>query len=234
LVGGVLLGGLVWLLINIFSAIIFRKTSDQSVGVVRVIFGGLGACLGLVSGCLILALGAWAVRWVGSVQEGMHTSLSPRKKPGSPNAGESSPETLFTTLKSALDHSSTGNLLKSLDPIAPDKYRLLAKMGQIAADPAALERLMAQPNLQPLLHNANVRALRSDTELRDAIQEKDIWKILQNPRIQAAARDSQILHVLRSLNLEKALNEALAGPVSGGVESPKTPGAPEKKRVPPR
>jgi hypothetical protein len=107
-------------------------------------------------------------------------------------------------------------------------------MGQIAADPAALERLMAQPNLQPLLHNANVRALRSDTELRDAIQEKDIWKILQNPRIQAAARDSQILHVLRSLNLEKALNEALAGPVSGGVESPKTPGTPEKKRVPPR
>lgn len=233
LAGGLLVGGLIWLLINICSAIVFRKTSDQGFGPVRLVFGGLGACLGLVSGAVVLGLGAWAVRWSGSVAEGVHASLSARKKPGK-TAHASEPEDLLLTLKKALDHSSAGSALTLLDPVTPDKYRLLTKIGQVAANPAALERLMAQPNLQPLVDNANIRAVRDDQGLRDAIADGDLLAVLANPRVAALARDSQVIHVLRHLQLEKVLTEALAAPSAQGTDSLKPVTAPEKKRIPPR
>lgn len=232
--GGILVGGLLWLLINICSAIVFRKTSDQGFGPVRMVFGSLGACLGLLSGALVLGLAAWAVRWSGSVAEGVHTSLSARKKTGKSAPGVEPEQDLLLTLKKALDHSSAAAALMRLDPVTPEKYRLLTKIGQVAANPAALERLMAQPNLQPLVDNANVRAVREDLELRDAIADGDLLAVLANPRIAALARDSQVVHVLRHLQLEKALTEALAPPAAAGAESSKPAAAPEKKRVPPR
>jgi hypothetical protein len=236
LAGGLLVGGMTWLLLTIFSAIIFRSTSDQGVGPIRLVYGGMGASLGLITGVSILALGAWGVRWVGSVAEGVRgAAVASKKTSGTPvRASRAVEEDVWVVLKKSLDESTPGKWLKTVDPIPAEKYRLLSKIGRIAASPQALERFLAQPDLQPLLHNANMAALRSDTELREAILACDVWAVLQNPHVQAAARDSQILHVLRSLNVEKALNEALANPPPAGQSPALPPAAPEKKRASPR
>jgi hypothetical protein len=237
LVGGILIGGLIGLLITLCSAIVFRKTSDQGFGMIRIVYGGVGACLGLASGLTLLGLGAWAVRWAGSLSEGVHASLAHRKTgtaTASASAKTPEPEDLLLTLKKALDESTAGSVLKSVDPVSPQTYRLLAKVGQVSAKPEALERFLAQQPLQPLVNNPNVRALRDDAALRDAILERDLVAVLSNPRVHAVARDSQVLHVLRSFDLEKALNEALAIQGSSPSPAPKTAPASEKKRAAPR
>lgn len=236
LAGGILVGGLVWMLIQICSAIVFRKTSDQGMGAIRLVYGGLGACLGLVSGAAILALGAWGVRWAGSLAEGVEASTRPRQKAGQPGRTAHAPQDpdLLLTLKRSLDQTRAGEFLKSLDPISADKYRLLSKIGRISASPEALERLMSHPHLRPLVSNPRVQALREDMDLRDAVVAADLWAVLGNPRVQAVAKDSQVLHALRTLDLEKALTEALSGSLPSDPPPSKAASAPAKKPSAPR
>lgn len=52
---GLALGVVVYLGVTLFSAVLFKKTEHQTVGVVRLGYGMLGAVLGAVSGVVIAA-----------------------------------------------------------------------------------------------------------------------------------------------------------------------------------
>jgi hypothetical protein len=228
LLGGVFVGILISIAVSLFSQIIFRKTEDQGFGVIRLFYGFTGAGLGLAYGLFVLALAAWGVRFFGSFAEGLVTGANaartnPKKQP----AVEPAPLVL---INKALETSPAGTFLGMVDPLPPDMYPRLHKIGQIFTDQQAKERFLADPSVAAFSKSAKILSLKSDPELQEALHAGDVWAVLRNPKVQLAAADAQLLTALRTIDLDKALDHALATPVSGGP--PQSP--PSAKPAPPR
>ena len=227
LLGGCLVGILIWGSVSIFSQIIFRKTEDQGLGVIRLIYGFSGAGLGLLSGLALLALAAWGIRFFGSFAEGLQqgTKAAVHAKGRPQPATEPAPLVL---LKKAIEDSNAGSLLGRLDPLSPSVYPRAQKIGQVLTNSAARDRLLADPAMEALSKNAKLLALKSDPELQEALRAGNVWEILRNPKLQIAAADAQLLTQFRTVDFDKILDRALAAPVSGGL----LPGAPAEKVAP--
>jgi hypothetical protein len=84
-------------------------------------------------------------------------------------------------------------------------------------NPAAAERFLADPSMEVFSKNAKILSLRTDPQLQEALRGGDVWAVLRNPKVQLAAADAQLLTTLRTIDLDKALDRALATPVSGGL-----------------
>ncbi len=214
ILGGCAAGLVVWTGVNLVSSIVFRRTEDQSFGFIRLIYGMSGAVLGLLSGVALLGLAAWGVRFFGSFAEGLTkgetTALHARGKP----ATTTEPPALVA-IKKVIEDSSVGVLLGRLDPLPPNLYPRMQKLGQVFTNPAAKERFLTDPEMESLGKNLKLQALKTDPELQQALHSGDVWAVLRNPKVQSAAADAQLLTALRTIDLDKLLDRAVY-PVSGG------------------
>jgi hypothetical protein len=216
LLGGILLGLIVWAGVSVLATIVFRKTEDQGLGMIRLFYGVSGAALGLLTGLFVLALGGLGIRFFGTFAEGLHTgsSLSQRGKGRGKSSSESPP---LVSLKKALEESAPGRILGNLDPLPDTIYPRLQKLGQILTNSTARERLLSDPSMEAVSKNPKLLALKNDAELQEAMQSGDVWAVFRNAKIQSAASDAQLLTALRTIDLDKALERALSTPVSGGL-----------------
>lgn len=222
LAGGILLGGIVWCGVSVISAIVFRKTDDQGLGMIRLFYGISGGLLGLVSGLLVLGLGALGIRFFGAFAEGLHAgSVQTQRAKGRPKATEDSPS--LVSLRKTLEDSAPGKFLGRLDPLPPEVYPRLQKLGQVLTSTPARERLLSDPSMEAISRSPKLQALKNDLELQEAMHSGDLWAVLRNPRLQSAAADAQLLTALGAVDLDKALDRALNGPVSGGTPSANRP-----------
>ena len=73
-----------------------------------------------------------------------------------------------------------------------------------------MERLLALPSLQSVSKNPKLLALKDDPDFIAAVRSGNIMEALKNPRLQAAASDTQILTTIGTLDVDKALDQALA------------------------
>ena len=209
LVAGSLVAFLIWGTLTSMSAIVFRRTDEQGVGVVRTFYGLSGAVLGLVSGLLVLALGAWGIRLAGSLADGLQTGAQakPLKKGQQP---PSSPDpSPLAALKKTVEESPLSAWITKVDPVSPDWYPRLSKIGQALTSPAARERLLADPSFEAVAKNPRLGALRDDPALQEALRSADLWTLLRSPKVQAAAADTQLLTALRLAEVDQALERAL-------------------------
>jgi len=213
--GGCLLGLAIWAAISILSSIIFRKTEEQGWGMVRLVYGLSGAGLGLLSGLLVLGLGALAVKSSGSFAEGVRKAgISASRGKLRPNAlPDEHPTSL---LKRAIEESPAAQVLNALDPLSGKIYSRLEKAGEMIASPQARQKLMGDPAMEVLSKNAKLIALMSDPSLQEALNSGDLGAILKNSRVQAAAADTQLLTLLRTLDIDAILARATAEPIQGG------------------
>ena len=217
IIGGILIGALLWIMVGVISSIVLRRTDDQDFGIIRFAYGLLGGILGLVSGLAVIGLGAWGLRLSGSLAEGIQAGTRPRSAP-KPAASQHAapllqpePETgLLLLLKKQLDASPFADALKTLDPVPAKAYQRLSKVGQILGDKQAMERLLALPSLQSVSKNPKLLALKDDPDFIAAVRSGNIMEALKNPRLQAAASDTQILTTIGTLDVDKALDQALA------------------------
>ena len=214
--GGILIGTLIWIMAGVMSSIILRRTDDQDFGIIRFAYGFLGAILGLVSGLALIGLGAWGLRVSGSLAEGIQTGTKNKghARAGTQNATAQSQQSeqesgLLLLLKKELDASPLASAMKTLDPVSPKAYQRLAKIGQILGDKQATERLLALPTLQSVSKNPKLLALKDDPEFVAAVRSGNILDALKNPRLHAAASDTQILTTIGTLDVDKALDQAL-------------------------
>lgn len=231
IVGGVLIGALIWMMAGVVSSIVLRRTDDQDFGFIRFAYGLLGGILGLVSGLALIGLAAWGLRLSGSLAEGIQAGTrpkSPTKISGSQHAAplpqpEQEPG-LLLLLKKQLDSFPLTNSLKSLDPIPAKSYERLAKLGQVLGDKQATERLLALPTLQSVAKNPKLLALKDDPDFVAAVRSGNILEALKNPRLHAAASDTQILTTLGTLDIDKALDQSLAStpPLTAPAEKPRS------------
>jgi len=231
-VGGLLLGLIIWGGVLLLSGIVFKKTDDQGFGMIRLAYGLSGAALGLLTGLIVLGIGAWGIRFFGTFAEGLQKgSVAGSRHKSRPQTVEFSP---LVAIKKAVEESPPGQMLSRLDPLPEAVYARLQRMGQVFTNTTARERFIADPSMELLAKNTKLLALTADPELQEALHSGDLWALLRNHKVQSAASDAQLLTALRTVDLDRALERALSGPVSGGTISGSGLVAPRSKTPPPR
>jgi hypothetical protein len=96
----------------------------------------------------------------------------------------------------------------------PEKfYHVFEKLGRVAANPVAARRLVEYPPVQGLLTDPHLVALTSDPEAGAALQTGGIGGLLKNRHLLAALNDPALIARVQKIDIEKALDYALAAPV---------------------
>lgn len=209
IVAGTLIVLLIWGTVATISSIIFRKTDEQGVGLVRTAYGLGGALLGLLSGLLLLGICAWGVRIAGSLADGLQTGARVKSPSKGQPAQVSTEASALPSLKRIIEESPLSAWIAKADPITPEWYPRLGKIGQILASPAASERLLADPAFATIARSPHLASIRNDPDLQDALRSADLWTLLRNPKVQAAAADTQLRTALSLLDVDRALERAL-------------------------
>lgn len=211
-VGGVLLGAMLYLGVTIVSAILFKKTSDQSVTLVRVGYGLTGAAIGAIYGLVLVGAFALGLRVLGSVAE---TKLALEKNSvfgGGRSAKKDPVATRLAAIRQAVEASPAGPVLRAVDPIPEGAYTTLTKLATMVSTPKSIQRFVEYPAVRPVMEHPKVNALISDPEVSRAITERRYLALLSNPKVVAAADDPEVAARLRSIDLVKALDYALRKP----------------------
>ncbi len=212
IVAGVVSGILMWIIVMISGAILFKRTEEQSFGIIRFIYGTLGAGLGLVFGLTVLALAAWTIRLSGTFREGVARSRIPSKHRAAASAPASTSRSTSDTIleiKHLLERTAITSLLSKFDPFPQTLYPQIEKAGQLLSSPEALERLFLAPEMQSISRHPKVMAVREDSAIQEKLRAGDLVSVMRNPKVRAAASDTQILTALNAISLEKQVDLAL-------------------------
>jgi hypothetical protein len=211
---GAILALVVYAAISTLGAILFKRTGQQRVGMVRLVYGVCGAALGIFFGLFSVWLVVVAIRSTGAIasaelhaQAAAPDRLAPR--PASlPNEKRVVIDTL-ARLKNSIELGSLGNALKAVDVVPAQTYQTLGKMGTVASSPRSTERFLSYPGAKELTENPRIIALRDDREIVALIQEQRFMELLQNPKLIEAMNDPALAAQLRSFDFQKALDYAL-------------------------
>jgi len=215
--GPVGLGIVIYGAVNLVGSILFKKTAQQSIGIVRLGYGISGACVGAVYGLFLVWIAILAIRLLGCVAETQiavaknpHLTLgkhSPKATP--PSTPPSAVVRGLADMKHSLESGAAGVLVQQVDPIPGTLYGILHKLGLMVSTEQNVTRFLSYPGVQPLLAHPKVAALQTDTEItRDIIQRRYL-SLMRNPRIIAAANDPEIGALMRDFEFEKALDYAI-------------------------
>lgn len=204
IIAGFITGMVVWVFTMITGAILFKKTEEQSFGLIRLFYGAFGAGLGLVFGISVLALAAWGIRLSGSFAEGLQRTSNVKGK-----TPKQAPSTVLS-LKHVLDQSAISSLISNIDPLPAQFYPRIEKAGQMLSSPDAFERLLSAPEMESIIKHPKVIALREDPKFQESLKTGDYMAILRNPKVRAAASDTQLVTALHTINIERQVDLALA------------------------
>lgn len=214
LVSGALLALLVYALITGIGAVLFKKTSQQSVGMVRLVYGITGAVLGIFFGLFSVWLIVVGIRATGAIASAeVHRGITPSaaiRAPAAPPAATPPPLVAsLAKLKNSLELGSLGEVVKGVDVVPATTYQALGKLGAVVSDPRSAARFITYPGTQRLSENPRILALRDDPEIIDLVQRQRFLELLQNPKLIDALNDPQLAAEAQSFDFQKALDYAL-------------------------
>jgi hypothetical protein len=211
-IGGLLLGLLALAAISITGAILFKKTGDQGVAVVRIGYGAAGALLGAIYGVILVCAFGLGLRLLGSIAE---TTLALEKNPhlnARRPAAASALATRLAGMRRGVEQSPAGPVLRWVDPIPEATYATLGKLTRLLANSKSIQRFLGYPGVRPVMDHPKIVALLSDPEVNKSIAERRYFALLSNPKLVAAADDPEVAAKLRAIDFEKALDFALRKP----------------------
>lgn len=181
----------------VLSSLLFKKTSQQSAGIVRLIYGIGGGLFGLVFGLLILWGGISLVRMMGAVEEGRETG-----------AGSAQ----MASMKETLEKGRAGQMVDKIDPVPANVYSLITKFIRVTQSPEATARLFADPGVQRLLAQPKLDSLFADPGIASAASRGNHFALLTSPKLFEAASDPEVQKSFAEFDFEKALDYALQSP----------------------
>jgi len=187
----------------VLSSLLFKKTSQQSAGVVRLFYGAGGAFFGLIFGLLILWGGVTIFRTLGAVAAGKE-DIAARGGSASGPADSS-----LVAIKESLEEGTTGGLVEKVDILPTSFYGTLTKLVQVTGSPEAAARLFNYQPLQQLLAQPEVAAIFADSAVAKAAAEGNYFALLSSPQLTAAASDTEVQKSFTEFDWEKALDYAL-------------------------
>jgi hypothetical protein len=112
LLGGALLGVVIFTVITVFSATLFKRTAHQGVGLIRFGYGASGALLGAAFGGFLVLVMAIAIRLLGAVAQSEIENSSAYHEPSRLITG-------LAHMKHSIETGTTGAVIESVDPV-PD------------------------------------------------------------------------------------------------------------------
>ncbi|MEI8342783.1 MAG: CvpA family protein [Verrucomicrobiota bacterium] len=212
--GGVLIALLIMSAMSFIGALIFKKTAQQSVGIVRFFYGASGALIGVVIGIFVIWIALVGTRLLGTVAQSevrsMHHSQQPTK------AGAVAPKREPTALvrgiaemKQSMDQPPIGLLAGKVDPIPVNVYSTLGKIVRMVTDQAAAERFLKFPGSKPIAEHPAVVALTKDPDIVAAIRDGHYFSLIKNRHIVEAANNPEVIDLVKRFELEKALDYSL-------------------------
>lgn len=217
-VGAVGLGFVIYCCIALVGAILFKKTSQQSVGLVRLGYGASGAVFGALYGLFLVWIAVLAIRLLGSVAE---TQIAVAKNPRAitshgptptPTPAPTPPGAVvrgLAQMKQSLEQGAAGSVVQQVDPIPGTLYSILHKLGLMVSDEKRVDRFLAYPGAKMLLAHPKIAALQNDPVITNDIINRNYFALIRNPRIVTAANDTEIGELMRKFEFEKALDYAL-------------------------
>ena len=217
ILAGAILALAVYALINALGAILFKRTGQQSAGIVRLLYGFCGATLGIFFGLFSVWLIVVAIRSVGAIANAeVHTQTAARSETAPPTARpQPSPNNApamvnsLAKLKNSIELGSLGEVVKAVDVVPAQTYQTLGKVGTVVSSPQSAARFLSYPGAKELTENPKIVALRDDPEIIELIQQQRFLELLQHPKLIDAMNDPTLAAQVRSFEFQKALDYAL-------------------------
>jgi hypothetical protein len=214
---GAILALLVFVAINLLGAILFKRTGQQTAGLVRLLYGICGALLGIFFGLFSVWLIVIAIRSVGAIanaelhspQAAFPPSARLRAQPRPTPDGAPPMMRSLAKLKNSIELGRLGETVKAVDIVPAQTYQTLGKLGTVASNPRSAERFLTYPGAKELTENPKIVALREDPEIIELVQQQRYLQLLQNPKLVEAMNDPRLAAQLRSFDFQKALDYAL-------------------------
>ncbi len=217
--GGAALGLVVYLSCSIIAAILFKKTSQQGVGVVRFGYGVAGAAIGGLMGLFVVWIAVLGIRVLGTVAK---TQIEAAKHPVSSVRGKTTPRPIprppgsivraLAHIKDSLELGAAGAMVEQVDPIPGTLYAMLTKVGQMISNEQSIDRFLSYPGVKTLTEHPKIAALQSDPDIAKNLIAQDYLALVRNEHIIRAANDREIGELMAKFEFEKALDYALAKP----------------------
>lgn len=193
-----------WLL----SALLFKRTAQQPSALLRLFFGGAGAVVGGFIGLTIVWAALLGVRGLGGFYQGVfEAQAEPELLPGAFG-------TALVKMKRSIEAGGPAQHVIAWDVVPDQYYRILEKLGAVFSQPRSLERLMGYPPIQNLMTDPKLVALVQDPAAADAAREQRLGALLANRELVAAANDPALIAKVQRIDIEAALDYALARPAA--------------------
>ena len=214
--GGVLLGLLVFVGVSVGGSVLFKKTAQQSVGLVRLGYGISGAALGGCIGLFLVWIAVLAVRVLGTVAE---TEIEAAHHPVNSVRGRPTPKPIpappngmvrgLAHMKRSLEQGMAGAMVEQVDPIPGTLYKLLSKVGQMISSEQSIDRFLSYPGVKTMTDHPKIAALNNDPDIARDLIARNYFALIRNEQIILAANDPEIAAEMKKLEFEKALDYAL-------------------------
>lgn len=208
LLAGALVGSVVTLLVLglalLLGAILFKRTGQQSSGVIRLVYGGGGAIFGLLTGLLILWGGITIIRALGVVAG---TAVGERQYSEMPL-----PAKAMLTLKDSLELGPAGSVAEAVDVVPPGIYEMIQRIGKLSSDQTAMARFLDYPGVQDIMQHPRMAQLMSDPAVVRDAENRNFLGLMQSRALLEAVNDPSLQKKLTGLDLQKALDYAFPPP----------------------
>jgi len=206
---GSIFGAVIYLALTVLGAIIFRKTNEQTLGLLRLGYGAGGSALGILGALVTVWLSVLTIRCLGTVAQAevnLATTLEARRAGMTP-----SPMALnIAQFKRSIDSTSAAAILNGAVPVPDRVYSIVNKIAQVISSVDSMQRFVTFPGTQVLSQNPRIVALQRDPQITQEVAHRDFMGLLGNPKIVAAVNDPSLEQLVKKFELEKALDYALA------------------------
>jgi hypothetical protein len=210
-IAGAIVGAVVYIAVAAAGAILFRRTDHQSLGILRLGYGAGGSALGFAGALVTVWLSVLAIHFLGTVaQAEVNMSKTPEARRNGMTASPMAVE--LAQFKHSLDTGPTGEILNGTDPVPQRFYLIIEKMTRVVSSVDSMRRFVNFPGTRLLSENPKIVALQKDPEIARQVVRGNYMGLLGNPKILAAVNDPNLEALVKSFELEKALDYALAAP----------------------
>lgn len=214
--GGSIAGFGVFTLLQIISSLALKRTAQKKTFGSRLKHGAAGAALGAMFGLFVVWVLTLVIRVCGALAESQvkfSDLAQPTGRAVYRLAAPAAPGWIRTVveMKDALEAGAAGSVMKQMDPLPPVLYSVIGKIGAMLSDPQSIDRFLSYPGIRPLAQNPKILALRDDPQIVQDVKESNFVRLMHNQHLVQAANDAEVLALIRKLDVEKALDYALAG-----------------------
>lgn len=131
---------------------------------------------------------------------------------GSPSIGNPAvaAASALVQLKRLLNEGIVGEVVQTIDPVPRETYETIGKIGRLSSRPDAIGRLLSYPGAKELVNDPAIAALQNDPEIAEAIQKQNLAALMRNPKVIKICNNANTAAKLKSFELRKALDYALA------------------------